>query len=60
MTDVIKEAKAILNKGHMIETGEGILHLKADLEVTATQDSHTKDRIIIEMEDGGDRRQQSF
>ena len=48
------EVEEILEKGHMIETEEGILYLKADPEVTAIQEQHIEDNC----RDRGNSRQQ--
>ena len=37
------EAEEISDKGHMMETGEGILHSEADSEVTMIQEGLTED-----------------
>ena len=43
MTKAMIETEEILDKGHMIETEQGILDSEADPEVSIIQESHTED-----------------
>ena len=58
MKEGIKNVWKILDKGHMIETEEGLLHSETDLRVTIIQEDHTDNMITIR--DSGENRQQEF
>ena len=49
MTEVMMKVEEILDKGHMIETEEDIIHSEADPEVKIFQEGHTKDMKTIEI-----------
>ena len=45
---MMTEVEENLDKGHMIETKEGIPYLEADPQTSIIQEAHTKDRTLIE------------